>query len=189
MKKRLFVAINLPEKIKEEIYSYQKEWLELPCRWTKKDNLHITLVFLGYVMDEELPEITEIIREVCLKNQPFFVNFRKIYYAPKNKKIPRMIWLEAEKSFELLKIQKELKESLEEKILNIEKEERSFSPHLTLARIKQWELRRLELEEIPEINKDIFLNFKVKKIDLMESRLKRTGPDYFILESFSLQEK
>jgi len=189
MKRRLFIAINLPEKIKEKVFSIQKKWPELPCRWTKKENLHITLVFLGYVLDEKLPEIIEIVKKIVLKNKPFLINFIRIIYGPKGKKIPGMIWLEAEKNFQLIKIQKELKEILEEKILNVEKETRPFSPHLTLARIKQWELKRMEPEEIPEINEEISISFEVEKIDLMESHLKPKGSDYYLLESFPLAGK
>ena len=188
MKRRLFVAINLPEKIREEVFSYQKKWPELPCRWTKKENLHITLFFLGYVNDENLPKIIEILKKVSSEHSSFFIRFTKICYGPIEKKIPRMIWIEVEKTPQLLKIQKDLKELLEEKIINIEKENRAYFPHLTLARIKQWEFRRMDPEEIPEINEEISLGFKVNKIDLMESQLKKNGPDYFILETFYLKQ-
>ena len=63
MRHRIFIAINLPEDIKKKLTDYQAKWLELPCRWTKKENLHITLMFLGYLSDEELLEILKILAE------------------------------------------------------------------------------------------------------------------------------
>ncbi len=54
MRPRVFIAINLPEDIKNELISFQKKWPNLPCRWTKKENLHITLLFLGHLNEEEL---------------------------------------------------------------------------------------------------------------------------------------
>jgi len=56
-------------------------------------------------------------------------------------------------------------------------------PHINLGRIKTWQFRQIEPEERPEINENINLSFEVNSIEIMESRLKRTGPDYTILES------
>jgi len=63
----------------------------------------------------------------------------------------------------------------------------NLTPHITLGRIKTWEFRRMEPEERPEINEDINLNFEVNSIEIMESQLKRNGPDYTILESCPLR--
>ena len=52
-RRRIFIAINLPEDIKRELAAYDQKWSDLPVRWTEKENLHITLEFLGYLTDEE----------------------------------------------------------------------------------------------------------------------------------------
>jgi len=44
-RRRVFIAINLPGNIRKKLAEYQKKWPELPIRWTKQDNIHITLVF------------------------------------------------------------------------------------------------------------------------------------------------
>ena len=54
---KTFIAINLPEDIKEKLAEYQESWSELPIRWTKKENLHITLEFLGYLTEQKLIEV------------------------------------------------------------------------------------------------------------------------------------
>jgi len=86
---RIFIAINLPEEIKEKLADYQRKWPELPIRWTKPKNIHITLVFLGYLSDEELVEICRIAKEVASKHTPFDVNLTNLLRslrqtAPKN---------------------------------------------------------------------------------------------------------
>ncbi len=66
-------------------------------------------------------------------------------------------------------------------------EARPYIPHINLGRIKTWEFRRLELEERPEVNEEISLSFEVNSIEVMESKLKKGGPEYDILESCPLK--
>lgn len=186
---RIFIAINLPEDVKKQLSLYQSKWPELPCRWTKKENIHITLVFLGYVKDEELPEILEIVKKAASKNKSFLINLRKICYGPTDKKPPRMVWAEGEKSKELANLQTDLENSLQGEVSNFKKENRAFACHITLGRLKLWEFRAMEPEERPEIKEEISLSFEVNSIEIMESKLKPQGPDYFILESMELTEK
>jgi 2'-5' RNA ligase len=188
MRHRVFIAINLPEDIKKKLTDYQSKWSELPCRWTKKDNLHITPIFIGYVSDEELMEICKIVKEVASRNSSFSVNLTKICYGPP-KKPPRMVWVTGEKSPEFVF----LKEDLEKSLLNLEgahfsPEKRVFSPHITLGRIRTWEFRQIEPEERPEVNEDISFSFEVNSIEVMESQLKRGGAEYTILESVPLSK-
>ena len=189
MPHRIFIAINLPEDTKKQLSLYQSKWPELPCRWTRKENIHITLVFLGYVKDEELPEILKIVKEAVLRNKPFFINLKKICYGPTDKKPPRMVWAEGEKSKELAKLQGDLENALAEDGSRFEKEKRAFAPHITLGRLKSWEFKTLEPEERPEISEEISLSFEVNSIEIMESKLKPQGPDYFALESLTLGRK
>ena len=111
MRHRVFVAINLPENIKNKLVEYQEKRPDLPVRWTKKENLHITLMFLGYLIDEELLEVCNITKEIALKNQSFSINLKKIIYGPPKKIPPRLVWVEGEKSEELGKLQKDLENS------------------------------------------------------------------------------
>ena len=163
MRHRIFIAINLPEDVKKKLADYQLKWPELPARWTKKENLHITLEFLGETTDEELLEILKNTKETAEKHKPFSVNFKKIIYGPP-RGVPRMIWATGEKIKEF-----------------------NFSPHITLARLKTWEFNKMEPEEKPEINEEINLTFEVNSIEVMESDLKRGGPEYIILESCPLK--
>lgn len=187
MKRRIFIAINLPEEIKKKLVGCQGKWLELPIRWTKKDNLHITLFFLGYLSDEELLEICKVTKEVASQNSSFSINLKRIYYGPPKKMPPRMVWAEGEKSTELGKLQKDLENSLlSSSIKGTEAEDRPYAPHITLGRIKDWEFRQMEPEERPEVNEDINLSFEVNSVEIMESQLKRGGPEYTVLESAQL---
>jgi 2'-5' RNA ligase len=185
---RVFIAINLPEDIKNELISYQEKWPELPIRWTRKDNLHITLVFIGSVNDEGIPGICQAVKEAAGRHEPFSINFKKICYGPPGKIPPRMVWVEGEKSKELADLRDDLENSLLKSSGQKYQEIKSqpFSPHVTLGRIKEWEFRKIEPEERPEVETDINLDFDVLSIEVMESELKRGGPEYIILESCPL---
>ncbi|MDI6602641.1 MAG: RNA 2',3'-cyclic phosphodiesterase [Patescibacteria group bacterium] len=191
MRHRIFIAINLPENVKKSLIVYQSKWLELPCRWTKKENLHITLIFLGYLSDQELLEVLEITRKVASRNLAFSINLNKICYGPPKKIPPKMVWVETEKSKEFTQLRDDLEKSLmqTERVhpaLSAKGRDRAFSPHITLGRIRVWEFRQIEPEEKPQIEEEISLSFKVNSIEVMESQLKRGGPDYTVLESAPL---
>ena len=187
MKHRIFIAINLPEEIKNQLAGHQDKWLELPCRWTKKDNLHVTLEFLGYMVDDELINFCRKTRESFSEKKSFNLYLNKICYGPPSKKppdimnpsdsflrsssfstknkTPRMVWVMGEKIKEF-----------------------NITPHITLGRIKTWQFKQIDPEERPEINEEINLSFEVKSIEIMESSLKRGGPEYTILESIPLSK-
>lgn len=164
MKHRVFIAINPPDAIKGALASYGDKWPELPCRWTKKDNLHITLEFLGYVDDEGLLEICKTTKDLVSKHNSFGVKLTRICYGPPGKMPPRMIWAIGDKINEL-----------------------NFSPHVTLGRIRTWQWKQIEPEERPDVSEEINLTFAVNSIEVMESVLGRGGPKYTILESFPLK--
>lgn len=196
MAKRIFVAINLPENTKKKLAGYKKKWPDLPAMWTKEVNLHITLFFLGYIREENLLDICNKVKEAVKKHGSFDIFLNKISYGPPEKMPPRMVWAIGEKSIELAKLQSDLEKSLfsginqnmEKYLPQVKKEVKAFSPHITLARIKQGQFNRMEVEEIPEVNEDISFRFGVNSIDIMESELKKSGPDYTILESVELKE-
>ena len=187
MPHRVFTAINLPEEVKKDFLDYQSKWSDFPIRWTKKDNLHITLIFIGYTPEEKLGEICQITKEVAALHRSFSIDLNKICYAPPKKIPPRMIWAEGEKVKELTDLKQDLEKSLAAAGIHLESNNREFQPHITLGRIRTWQWKRIEPEERPDIEKDISLNFEVNSVEVMESQLKRSGAEYAILESCNLR--
>ncbi len=196
-KQRIFFALNLPEKIKEELSNYQKEIGGLfsffdgdVIRWTKKENLHITLKFLGYVNDKELLGLSQALKEATASQKRFSLKLTKICYGPLPlERVPRMVWVVGEPSREIVYLNEEI-ENLVSKISKRyqEKGKRKFTPHITLGRIRQWQWQRIEPEERPSIERDLDLPLKVCSVEIMESILKKGGAEYKIIQSFSLQK-
>ena len=181
MKHRIFIAVNLPKEVIKQLVNYQSKWPELPIKWIRPENLHITLIFLGDVNDSELVEICNTSKEIVEQHYSFGINLNQICYGPPKKMPPRMVWVKGEKSQQLSDLKKDLESALLEKV-NFHQENRAFSPHITLGRIRTWDWKKIEPEERPTVNEMIDLGFEVGSIDVMESELKRDGPRYTILE-------
>ncbi len=183
---RVFIAINFPEDIKEKLFNFSNRYPNLPARWVKKENIHITLSFLGNLDDDQLVETIETVKEVAARHNPISIKLNKICYGPPKKFPPRMVWVEGEEDNDLSRLHTDLEDTL----FNLSsyqykiKENRIFSFHITLARIRSFEFR--QLGENIEVNEDLNLNFEVDAIQVVESQLKKTGPKYTLLESISL---
>lgn len=174
-KRRIFIAINLPDGIKKKLVDWQRKWINLDTKyinWVRKENLHITLIFIGYVTDDETYEICKMTKEVAKKHQPFFINLKRITIGPPGT-TPRMFWAEGEESQELANLQNDLENGSNTRV---------FKPHITLARFKNQIAR-----DLPEINDNFAYSIPVETIEVMQSNLKRTGPEYTILESINLE--
>ena len=188
---RIFIAVNLPEDIKRQLFLYSEKWPELPAKWTTKDNLHITLEFLGHLTDQEIADVCKISGEVAKRHKAFSITLTKVLYGPPKKIPPRMVWAEGEKSDDLTDLKQDLQEYLLERVSfrpDDPKGSPGFSPHITLARIREWEWKKIEPEERPQVFEEIDITFTVESIEVEESELKKGGPQYTILESHNLGE-
>ncbi len=183
---RVFTAINFPEDIKEKLFSFSKKYPQLPGLWVNKENIHITLNFLGNLDDTQLLDTINSVKTVSAKHSPFLLRINRICFGPANKFPPRMVWAIAEKSQPFLSLQGDLEKHLFDlpSYQYKMRENRHFSPHITLARIKSFEFRRLGQEL--KINEEVDFSFEASSIEVMESELKRSGPEYTILGSAEL---
>lgn len=189
MRHRIFLAINLPVSIKEELLQYSKKWPELPARWTKPANLHITLEFIGYISSENLQKILKTVESVVLRYSSFEMEISRISYGPLNKMPAKMVWAVIKNSDEFNILKKDLQESLKNANIYFSIDQKPAIIHITLARIRSWDFRNFELEEVPEINEEVYFNFKVNSIEIMESKLKKGSPEYTVLQSYKLNNK
>lgn len=183
---RIFLAINIPESLKEEMLRAKDKLLELPCRWTSKENLHFTLVFLGNTSDKELEEVISLAKRVGGQHKRFSIVLSHIQYGP-TQSDPRMVWAKGNAPQELLSLQKDLEKAFSAStILHFALEKRPYSLHLTLARLNEFELQKMEQDELPILDEEISWEIPVSSFEIMESQLKREGAEYTIIHSFPL---
>jgi len=186
MPRRIFIAINLSENIKKTFLNYQAGLFDFPIKWTKKENMHITLIFIGYLKDENIPKVCEAVKQACAQHKSFKINLNEICYGPPQKLPPRMIWAKGEESKELIDLKTDLEKSLIESKIGFTEDNKRFHIHVTLGRIRAWEWKRIEPEEMPDITQETNLDIEVNSIEVMESKLKRSGPEYIQLLSVKL---
>ncbi len=173
---RLFIAIDVPEDIKQELRLIQDSLSICPSRvrWTGPDGIHLTLRFLGNVDENRIGEIEGMLDQATKGYSPFELIVEDVGCFPDIRK-PRVIWAGVHGDDTLLSIHGEIEEGLFR--LGFMKEKRPFHPHLTLGRIK--EAYRMEWKELigPFMGKE-FGRFWVRGIILFQSILRPTGAIY-----------
>lgn len=180
MKQKIFIGINIPDKAKKRLALTTEKWQDFPIKWTREDKLHLTLLFLGYLDENLIPEICEKAREALKDVDLFDVKFDSIELAPSPEK-PQMIWLSGAPNENLLKIY----EKLEKEMGLYMAPKKSFCPHITLGRIRKfkWEA----LSEKPEISEKFQLIVTADSIDVMSGNFEKGENKYTVLETCPLK--
>lgn len=181
MQKRLFVAVSLPEDIKKRLFRLvEKEYGNFPVKWGRKENFHLTLNFVGYVPEENIPGICDSIRQAAGKVKIFELEFEKTEIGP-SAEISKMIWATGKICKDLPELKFELDKALGFHV----REKKEFRPHITLGRIKrdQWK----KISPAPKIERDFFFSVPVSSIELCESKFEKGKRVYYVLESFPLR--
>ena len=176
MKKRLFIAFDLPDQVRSKLKLFPDPRLRI----VSKDNLHITVLFLGYVDEDKIPEIKEAIKEISQEFTPINFKFEDIIFTPPRKQF-RMIWALFGKNRQFDNLVDKLARELKEFKPHVYKEK---NIHITLARFNK-PLTKKDLEEI-KLPQDEVENFRADKITLYESVLRSSGAVYKKLAEFQL---
>ena len=129
MNKRLFVAIDPPAEIREQLVGL---CCGLPdARWVAPEQLHLTLCFIGAVTGAVFLDIREALTEI--QAAPFALRLQGVGFFPPRGQ-PRVVWAGIAPSEPLTVLQRKIATRLP--ALGVELENRKFAPHLTLARLQ-----------------------------------------------------
>lgn len=186
-KRRLFIAIKIPNELKKNLVNFQKQFETKDINWTKFENLHITVQFLGWVDENKIFSIEKDIEKAAQVATPFNLNFENIIFAPPQK-TKRMIWAVFNCEGQYEKLVKNIFESMKKyinlKLWNENIMRRERTSHITLARFKNLDIaKNIDLKRVRIENK----KFKVSEISLWESKLSRDGAKYQILNKFNFK--
>jgi len=126
--KRLFLAVDLPERITDTITDTYRAIHG--ARWMDEEHLHITLQFLGNVSEDRETILINALRGVSIA--PFALSLKGAGCFPP-RKVPRVLWIGIDNTEELIRLHKQTGSSL--KTCGFTLEDRRFSPHVTVARL------------------------------------------------------
>ena len=180
---RLFVAMDIPDDVRCAIGARAAQ-LRLVCRnarWVRIEGLHVTLKFIGETPPEKAAGIKTALASIPSR-APIPMNFRGLGFFP-NLQRPRVLWVGIEAGTGLGELAAAVETALG--ALGIPREERAFSPHLTLARFDT--PRGLDALHAA-IEKAGLLEFGVataKEFHLYQSVLKPGGAEYTRLATVS----
>jgi len=180
---RLFVALEIPDTIKVEIFKHCHIATTNPLeyRWEPKEKVHLTLKFIGEVKQELLPLIIDELK--FLRNYSSFnCSVSRFGFFFRNNEA-KILWCNLETDDSIIQLVEELNQRLQK--FDIEVEKRKFRGHLTLLRIK----RHVTEGFIQKFKDYSFkpIEFDSNTIMLIQSVLKPTGSEYKILKKYELK--
>ena len=203
---RLFVAISPPEEVKDQIEKAQQRLRgALPgniVRWTKREQFHLTLKFLGNVAETHVNELAEVLRTACQCAGALRLRAERIGFFP-GARMPRVLWVGVHDERDLLP---PLQQIIEQRVEHFtaasetpavpaasspagrrRSQEKAFIGHITLGRIER--IRRSEAETLAKAASDIadpfFGEWTASHVELIRSELLSGGSRYTTLAEIS----
>ena len=185
---RLFIAVDLPPEARQSLAQVQSRLKSAGAiRWTKPQQIHLTLQFLGDTPATQVEAITHALQRKVSPLPPFPLTLNGVGVFP-NLKRPRIVWAGITGEGDALKALHRAVISATQTV-GFQAEERPFKPHLTIGRVQKWAkpanyaairqvIQRSPVTEIAA--------FPVDHISLIRSQLTPAGPIYTQLAGIDL---
>ena len=179
---RTFIAVGIDKTIRGHAVALQEALGRsgADVKWVEPENLHVTLLFLGEVEDRTLPAVCRVVADVAAGLAPFemIVEGAGCFPSPRR---PRTLWVGVGDGRQELVA---LHDALEPPLLELgcyRREERQYTPHLTLGRVKG-DLGAAELAAALARRSDWRGGqVRVREVLVMSSELRSEGPTYTVL--------
>jgi 2'-5' RNA ligase len=186
--RRTFIAIEIPAtvKLKELLKLLRVDMIKDKIRWVNPEILHITLSFIGDTTEEQVNYISEQLEKIGSGYSSMELHFKELGVFPNLRK-PGVFWIGMERNELLENLQGEIEVMLRN--YGINRDDKKFSPHLTIARIKwiddidrlKYWLKKYEGETIQKT--------KIGEVIYYESKLTANGPIYNSIKRFPLKAR
>jgi 2'-5' RNA ligase len=189
---RLFVAIAIPERVRNEMIAVQRELKPLALgdvRWTNTEQIHLTLKFLGNVPASSVEAVKQSLAAACAVTAPFHLRAKGIGFFP-NERQPRVVWVgfEGDKN-DLTVLQTRIERRLAPFVEKPGAEK--FLAHATLGRFQKYRRHKTEmlLPRARALVNHVFGEWRVEDAGLFRSELSPEGARHTTLAVFPLAEK
>ena len=179
---RTFVAVFPPPEVREEALARARRLsLGGRVRWSRPENVHLTLKFLGDVREEVLDDLCATLEEVCGRHPAFDAELAGFGAFPSTRRA-QILWAGISAgSGGLRSLATDLDAALAP--LGFEREKRPYTPHLTLGRARS---KPASFEPSPE---EYLGEFRIRHVKLTESKLIPEGAIYRTVRAFALKKK
>ena len=189
---RSFIAIELPDTVKTALTQLQsklKSGKSLPVNWVNPYSIHLTLKFRGNVELARIGDITRALEAAAQGIPPFHLYVKGLGVFPSLKRV-QVAWVGLGGEIEQLgRLQQHIESNLTP--LGFTPESRSFTPHLTLARLRDHASpgERQDFGQlIADTRFETVYDFGVDSVNLMKSQLTREGAIHSRIRSIKLNQ-
>jgi 2'-5' RNA ligase len=188
---RCFIAIELPDEVKaglRDIQAKLKAGSQAPVKWVDPGGVHLTLKFLGGVDAAKIDPITAAMKEAARGITPFSLKIEGLGAFPNLGRV-QVVWVGVSGEVDkLADLQRRIESNLAG--LGFAPEKRRFTPHLTLARVRD-QASPAEREGLGQLISgtkfEAATAFPVAELSLMRSQLTREGAIYSRLSAAALK--
>ena len=178
---RAFVGISLPGHVRDALEQLQQalQAAQADVKWVEPSNLHVTLKFLDEITEEQRQAVEAMLARVAAYEPAFQLGIEGVGAFP-SPTAPRVIWVGLVTGKEVVA---RIVEAIEREGANIplRKEERSFSPHLTLGRVRSSRHQQRLVQQLREVTWQAPSAWQVSSLTLYQSELSSAGPRYTVL--------
>ena len=183
--KRLFAAVKIhPSKEFLKTYNSLRSGLKFAgIKWVDPEIIHVTLKFFGETMENRIPDISKVLKEVAGRHNPFTSELVNVGIFGSSYS-PKVIWFGIDRSEPLKNLGIDILQSVEK--IGWEHDRQNFVPHLTVGRIKFIPDKKLFQSVIDMHKKTRMQEIQVSEFHLYESILNWDGPIYKVLETYKL---
>lgn len=189
---RTFFAVNLPPNMLDKVDNiskfFMKETSTPALKWVEKDNLHLTIKFIGEVSESKVEQVKHTIVQSLQHHKTFEIEISGLGMYP-HQNNPRVVWLGIINEKPLIQIAQKLDQTLT--TLDIKPEQRAFSPHLTIARVRRNTDKTTAMaigKTLSNYQVDPLGAFTIDRVVLYQSQLTPTGPVYSTLHTVHLNQ-
>lgn len=184
---RVFLAITIPSRVREQIDHLQEElrFLKADVKWVRAESIHLTLKFLGTVSEEMLEKISWAIRPVIGLWEMMDLSIQGLGCFPSSRN-PRVLWLGIDRGAgQISSLQKMIEIKAAE--VSFPPETRPFTPHLTIGRVRSPKGKEALVRAIETRKNAAMGTFQVKEVFLIRSELTPSGAVYTQLKTFPMR--
>ncbi len=179
---RTFIGVDIGDDIRRRATSLQQQLARggAEVKWVAADAMHVTLVFLGEIDERDIIPVCRAVEKVARHEPAFALGVAGVGAFPTARR-PKVVWGGIAEGTEPLR---RLHAALEAAMLDLNvyaKEERGYTPHLTLGRVRSDRDGQILALELPKLNSWDGGTAAVDEVLVYSSELGKEGPEYAVL--------